>query len=198
MAQRDIKCNVGVCCCLFVVILLFVQLCSFNIDIMPKRPQISAALRGQIILLYRQEVSQVKIAKTIKYSRCALQNTIKRYQQTGTYINLPKSGRKRVTTAREDRFIELTALRDRHQSAIGISGELRGQLNKVVSVRTVRRRLAAANLPARKPRRKPLLNEGHRKQRLDWAKRHRNWTVDDWAKVIWSDESNIDVSILLV
>lgn len=165
---------------------------------MPKRPQISEALRGQIILLYRQGVSQVKIAKTIKCSRCAVQNTIKRFQQTGTYRNLPKSGRKRVTTAREDRLIELTALRDRRQSAVGISSELRGQLNTVVSVRTIRRRLAAANLPARKPRRKPLLTEKHRKQRLVWAKKYQNWTLDDWAKVIWSDESNIDVSILLV
>lgn len=164
---------------------------------MPRRPQISEALRGQIILLHRQGLSQVKIAKTIKCSRCAVQNTVKRFEQTGSYRNLPKSGRKRVTTLRDDRLIERTALRDKHKAAEKIASELREQHNTVVSVRTVRRRLEDSNLHARRPRRKPLLTEKHRKQRFVWAKNHKNWTIDDWAKVIWSDESNVDVSTLL-
>lgn len=161
---------------------------------MPKKRQLSEALRGQIILLHKQGLSQVKIAKTIKCSRCAVQTTINRYLRTGMYHNLPKSGRKRVTSAREDRMIERIALRNRHKSAVTIAAEVRAQRNAPLSVHTVRRRLSAANLRARKPRHKPLLTELHRKKRLQWAKKYQHWKVEDWAKVIWSDESNIEVS----
>ena len=26
-------------------------------------------------------------------------------------------------------------------------------------------------------------------KRLEWAKAHQNWTVDQWRNVLWSDES---------
>ncbi|KAG0778309.1 hypothetical protein G6F16_005185 [Rhizopus arrhizus] len=32
-----------------------------------------------------------------------------------------------------------------------------------------------------------------RKARLEWALAHRYWTIDDWRKVIFSDESKINV-----
>ena len=32
----------------------------------------------------------------------------------------------------------------------------------------------------------------HRKKRLDFALKHREWTVDDWKRVIWSDETKIN------
>ena len=30
----------------------------------------------------------------------------------------------------------------------------------------------------------------------DWnlQKKHENWTPDDWGKIVWSDESNFEVS----
>ena len=39
---------------------------------------------------------------------------------------------------------------------------------------------------------KPLLTAGHRKGRLDQATAHQDWTVDDWKRVIWSDETKIN------
>ncbi|GJQ79059.1 hypothetical protein Trydic_g215 [Trypoxylus dichotomus] len=55
--------------------------------------------------------------------------------------------------------------------------------------RTVRRRLAEVNLKGRKARRKPYLSQQQINNRLLWARR----TVEDWSKVIWSDESNIQI-----
>ena len=36
-----------------------------------------------------------------------------------------------------------------------------------------------------------LLMEEHVQKRLKWANAHRHWTIEDWAKVVWSDESVI-------
>jgi hypothetical protein len=38
-------------------------------------------------------------------------------------------------------------------------------------------------------KKKPYLKKTHRERRLKFAKKYRNWTVEDWKRVIWSDES---------
>ncbi len=41
----------------------------------------------------------------------------------------------------------------------------------------------------RKRATKPLLKQKHRQKHLIWAKEKRNWTVAQWSKVLFSDES---------
>ncbi|GFV70371.1 HTH_Tnp_Tc3_2 domain-containing protein [Trichonephila clavipes] len=40
-----------------------------------------------------------------------------------------------------------------------------------------------------RPTRVPLLNARHRFARLAWARERRDWSVEDWKRVTWSDES---------
>ena len=42
---------------------------------------------------------------------------------------------------------------------------------------------------ARVKRKKPLLLKRHRIARQKFARKYRDWSVEDWYKVIWSDES---------
>ena len=41
-------------------------------------------------------------------------------------------------------------------------------------------------------KKRSLLSQKHRKKRLDWAISHKNWTVEDWKRVVWSDETKIN------
>ncbi len=41
---------------------------------------------------------------------------------------------------------------------------------------------------------KPLLNHRQRQRRLAWAKEKKNWTVAQWSKVLFSDESKFCIS----
>jgi hypothetical protein len=41
-------------------------------------------------------------------------------------------------------------------------------------------------------KKKPLLSTRHQKQRLDFALKNKEWTVKDWKRVIWSDETKIN------
>src|SRR5260370_17348777 len=38
----------------------------------------------------------------------------------------------------------------------------------------------------------PLLSARHRKAHLDFAHAHKDWTLDDWKRVVWSDETKIN------
>jgi DDE superfamily endonuclease/Transposase len=60
-----------------------------------------------------------------------------------------------------------------------------------VSRNTLHRRLKEINLYSRIRRRKPVLQPRHKAARLHWARKYQNWTVQDWMRVIWSDESSI-------
>ncbi|CAJ0925597.1 unnamed protein product [Ranitomeya imitator] len=41
--------------------------------------------------------------------------------------------------------------------------------------------------------RKPLLRTGNKQKRLVWAKEHKEWTLDQWKSVLWSDESKFEI-----
>ena len=58
-----------------------------------------------------------------------------------------------------------------------------------ISVGTVKNRLKHFGLFGRVARNKPFICERNRKKRLAWAKEHRFWTEQQWAKVLWTDES---------
>ncbi|KAG1059978.1 hypothetical protein G6F41_013145 [Rhizopus arrhizus] len=40
---------------------------------------------------------------------------------------------------------------------------------------------------------KPLLITKHMKRRLAWAKKYQNWTTDDWRRVVFSDETKVNI-----
>ena len=40
---------------------------------------------------------------------------------------------------------------------------------------------------------KPLLKDTNNMKRLAWAKKHEQWTLDQWKSVLWSDESKFEI-----
>ncbi|GBM52227.1 Transposable element Tc1 transposase [Araneus ventricosus] len=57
-----------------------------------------------------------------------------------------------------------------------------------VSEHTIHRTLLDMGLCSGCPARVPLLTKRHRQLRLQWAREHRDWTMDEWKRVAWSDE----------
>ena len=66
-------------------------------------------------------------------------------------------------------------------------------MRKKVSVSTIKRRLQKANLHGRVAIRKPYLRKGNRQKRFRWVQFHKNWTMDEWKQVLWTDESKFEV-----
>ncbi|GFV68800.1 transposable element Tcb2 transposase [Trichonephila clavipes] len=98
-------------------------------------------------------------------------------------------GRLRTTTAGDDRYIFLQAKRGRRQSASIIAQQLSTAMGRQVSWFTVARRLHKGGLFTRRPERYHPLKIGHRRHRLQWCREHKNWTTDQWTRVLFTDES---------
>ncbi|GFW99216.1 transposable element Tcb2 transposase [Trichonephila clavipes] len=65
---------------------------------------------------------------------------------------------------------------------------------KQISRKTVARRLRGGGLYARRPVVCVPLTRQHRTARLQWCREHHNWTEQNWACVLFSDESKFSLS----
>ncbi|GFX83351.1 transposable element Tcb2 transposase [Trichonephila clavipes] len=65
---------------------------------------------------------------------------------------------------------------------------------KQISRKTVARHLRGGGLYARTPVACVPLTRQHRTARLQWCREHHNWTEEDWACVLFSDESRFSLS----
>lgn len=76
-------------------------------------------------------------------------------------------------------------------------GDLRKQWTESgveTSRATVHRRVQEMGYRCRIPQVKPLLNQKQRQKRLTWATEKQHWTVAQWSKVLFSDESKCCIS----
>lgn len=60
-----------------------------------------------------------------------------------------------------------------------------------ICAETVRRTLKKANFHSMIKKKKPLFLPRHRSARVRFARKYQHWTVDQWRKVIWSDETRV-------
>ena len=58
-----------------------------------------------------------------------------------------------------------------------------------MSQSSVHRTLLRMELHSCRPVRVPMMTPVHRRKHLQWAREHQNWTLEQWKKVAWSDES---------
>ena len=69
---------------------------------------------------------------------------------------------------------------------------LQDTLNISISAETVQRNLKSTGLKSVVKSKCPLLSAQHKKMQLDFALAHKNWTLEDWKHVIWSDETKVN------
>ena len=61
-----------------------------------------------------------------------------------------------------------------------------------VNPHTVRNALKEAGLFSATKKKVPMLKAAHCTHHLKFAEYHQNWTLEDWKRVLWSDETNIN------
>ena len=106
---------------------------------------------------------------------------------------LERSGRPRKSTSRQDRHLKVLRIADRFKTSRQLKAEWKRDINVNVSDRTVRRRLLSEGLRGCIAMKKPFISATNKKKRLEFARQHRDWTVDHWSRVLWTDESTFNM-----
>ncbi|KAG2212059.1 hypothetical protein INT46_009433 [Mucor plumbeus] len=148
---------------------------------------------GAIFYLKQLGFNQYDISTMIDIKRPTVQSIISRVNQTGTTLTGKSTGRPSAFDDYTQRHLERTIRRDPFQTLETITGQLR-MMGKNVSRSTTRKWVGKLGFRYYTPAVKPKMNEEHKKNRLEWAHLHKNWSIEQWRQVIWSDESRFRVS----
>ena len=147
------------------------------------RRRISEAQRWQIIGMHSTGMSCKAIGRQMGYHYIVVSRLVRKHIQTNNVKDLPRSGRPRVTSDRDDRALQ--RLVRRMPFATSPVLEQHWLTNRRLSTRTVRDRLKSAGLKSKGVIKRPLLADRHRRTRLA----RRGWNLRTWRKIHWSDES---------
>ena len=150
-------------------------------------PRLNAAERNIAIGRLEAGQSQNAVAQHFQVHRSTISRLWNRYTRYNSTEDRPRSGRPRVTTPAQDRYIRLHHLRHRHVAATDTAGHVPGVLR--LSDQTIGNRLRQAGIRARRPAICPVLRRRHRRQPVRWCNNVQAWDLRNWRRVWFSDES---------
>ena len=150
-------------------------------------PRLSKVDRECAIGMLQGGLKQTDVARRLGVHRTTIARLLSRFNTTGSTGDRPRPGQRRATTPRQDRYIRLLHLRQCFQFATVTARTLPGRHR--VSAQTIRNRLRAVGLRARRPFTGPTLTVNHRQRHLNWAQIHLHWRRNQWNNVLFIDES---------
>ena len=142
----------------------------------------------EILGMLKAGASAREVAQKFKLSYSGAKKICSKLKLSGDCGRTPGSGRKRKTTERSDRFIAKCS-KSGTPTKKQITNELKHQTGVEVSTKTIQRRLREKGIHWRKKSKKPYVSEKNRVARLKFAREHAGWSIEQWERVVWSDES---------
>ncbi|GFX54798.1 transposable element Tcb1 transposase [Trichonephila clavipes] len=161
---------------------------------MSSRHHVDDFMRGRIIGKIEEGRKITDVAREFDIAHSVVSWLWKSFTTTGMCSRRHGGGRVRSMTPSEDRYIVLSAKRNRRTTAQQVANQFLAASGKQISRKTVARRLRGGGLYARRPVVCVPLTRQHRNARLQWCREHHNWNEQDWACVLFSDESRFSLS----
>lgn len=142
-------------------------------------------------ILYLLEIGQPsrKIANQLGVSRITV-DRLRARARPG--VQKARGGRPAKLSMADKRRVIQMITTHKANTAVQAAQELKDTTAVEVSTKTVQRALREAGMRAVTKKKKPRLLPRHIKERKNFALCHQHWTVEDWKRVIWSDETKIN------
>ncbi|GFY10783.1 hypothetical protein TNCV_1123061 [Trichonephila clavipes] len=161
---------------------------------MSSRHHIDDFMRGRIIGKIEEGRKITDVARGFDIAHSVVSRLWKSFKTTGM------CSRRHGEVVLEVRRLQKTDIssyqqkRNRRTTAQQVANQFLAASGKQISRKTVARRLRGGGLYARRPVVCLPLTRQHRTARLQWCREHHNWTEQDWACVLFSDESRFSLS----
>lgn len=149
--------------------------------------------QNEIILqLSNEGYSSHKIQDLIAINPRTIQKFLKRVRERGSIESLPRSGRKRKTTVRDDRYLLRSVKINRRHTLKDVTNRFRSRTGCDVSCRTVKQRLNQEGYKRCVISKKTTISQINRERRNRFFIQKLQWTVaNHWFSIIFSDETKI-------
>ncbi|GFU99872.1 HTH_Tnp_Tc3_2 domain-containing protein [Trichonephila clavipes] len=164
-----------------------------NCIVMAQRKYLDDFLRGRIIGRLECGRTQLEVSEELGIAQSVIFRLWQRFQDDGNVSRCYSTGRLRVTTPNEGRYLAVTAKRNRWNAASDLSRQLSPATGTTVSRQTAYRRLGHIGLYARRPVRCVPRTVTHCHLLLTWSREHALWTPQKWSCVIFFDESRFSL-----
>ncbi|GFU71807.1 transposable element Tcb2 transposase [Trichonephila clavipes] len=163
---------------------------------MSSRHHIDDFTRGRIIGKIEEGRKITDVAREFDIAHSVVSRLWKSFKTTGMCSRRHGGGRVRSTTPAEDRYIVLyQKKRNRRTTAQQVANQFLAASGKQISRKTVARRLRGEEYYTHADLLCVSIDlRQHRTARLQWCREHHNWTEQDWACVLFSDESRFSLS----
>ncbi len=157
-----------------------------------KSKEISMKVKEAIIKLKKQHTSIRKIAKTLGVARSTVGFILQMKESTAELNNIKRPGRPRKTTKVDDRRIISLVKKNPFITSTEIKNTLE-EVGTSLSKSTIKRHLHECKYRGFTTRCKPLVTFKNRKARLDFARKHLKNPPMFWKKILWADETKINL-----
>ena len=153
--------------------------------------RLSEIQRGQAIDMLMQGVQQIHVARHFGVHVSTIERLVRRLRETGRLADRPRSGRPRVTSRRQDRYIVVSHMRNRRLTSVECALNIRGNHGRPINSKTVRNRLRELGIRARRPYVGPNLTPARHQRRMNWVAIHGpgRFPMRQWRQVFFTDES---------
>lgn len=118
-----------------------------------------------------------------------VKDTIDRFKQSGSHYSLKGRGRKCLLTKKDERYLRMISIRDRKKTLPQIRVEFNENRAAPVSQSTIRKYFNVIKSKGRVAAKKTFLRKYNFQKRLEFARKHVNWSKNQWSKVLFTDES---------
>ena len=151
----------------------------------------SPSLRGRIVALHKMGLSRHKTGSLVgKFPSCA-SRFLRHARDRPAASKATSRGPPRRLSDRQERIVKRLILSGKCNTAAEIARQASSLKLPKASSRTFQRVLRRQGLVSRVKPEKPAVTMLHMSRRLAWARHYRNWTVSDWEKDIFSDETKL-------
>lgn len=148
-------------------------------------------MKGRIIGMSSCGKSSRQIGHELSIPYTTVSYVIRRFKKTGSNENLPRSGRPSILTERDKNHLERASKLNRFTPLRHIVSQL--PLN--VSIDTARRALKECGTNQYEAAKKLHLKPENIQKRMAWCEDVSNWSDEEWRKVIWTDESSLELGL---